>query len=246
MKVLYLDESGNHDLRNISATYPVFVIGGVIADRAYVREVIGPEMRAFKQRHFGREDIVLHTVDMGKGRGDYGFLADSGKRAAFYGELNALLGKWDYKVVACVFEKNRFAKVYTSPADLYHYGLEILIERFCLELGDLVNAGHIYAEKRNPGLDRDLLQAWDDLKENEFGTGYMTSEAIDQKIIGLELREKKPHYYGLQLADLVITPVGRHLAGHAPNPNQVQWSIVEGKLRKYRESYKGAGLIVRP
>lgn len=233
-------------MRNISPTYPVFALGGVIADRAYVREVIGPEMRSFKRRHFGREDVVLHTADMGKGQGDYGFLADAGKRAAFYDELNALVGRWDFKVVACVFDKQRFAKAYTNPADLYHYGLGILIERFCLELGQLVDAGHIYAEKRNPGLDRDLLQAWEDLKENGAGTGYATSETIDQKIVGLELREKKPHYYGLQLADLVISPAGRHVAGHAPNPNQVQWSVVEGKLRRYMGRYQGAGLIIRP
>lgn len=246
MKVMYLDESGNHDLKKINPNYPVFALGGVIADRAHVRDVIGPQMREFKLRHFGREDVVLHTVDMGRGRGDYDFLANQTKRANFYTDLNELLGRWDYKVVVCVFELERYVKQYTTPVDPYHYGLEILVERFCLELGQLVDAGHIYAEKRNPGLDRALLQAWDDLKENGAGTGYANSETIDQKIVGLELREKKPHYYGLQLADLVITPAGRHVAGHAPNPNQVQWTVVKGKLRRHKGEYNGAGLIIRP
>lgn len=245
MKVMYLDESGNHDLKKINDKYPIFALGRVIADRAYVREVIGPEMQAFKQRHFGREDIVLHTVDMGKGRGTYGFLADTAKRAAFYDDLNTLLGRWDYKVIVCVFELLRYVKQYTTPVDPYYYGLEILVERFCLELGEMTDAGHIYAEKRNLGLDRDLVEAWHNLKEGA-GTDYEKSETIDRKIVGLELREKRPHYYGLQLADLVITPAGRHVAGLTPNPNQVQWPVVEGKLRRVGGTYVGRGLIIRP
>ena len=46
------------------------------------------------------------------------------------------------KIVVCVFELHRFAQMYTNPADLYHYGLEILIERFCLELGNELDAGY--------------------------------------------------------------------------------------------------------
>ena len=47
MKVMFLDESGNHDLRKINPTYPVFVLGGVIVDRAHLRNTIEPEMREF-------------------------------------------------------------------------------------------------------------------------------------------------------------------------------------------------------
>src|SRR5688572_44275 len=101
---MFLDESGNHDLRKVNPRYPVFVLGGVIVDRAYVRNTIEPEMQQFKLKHFGRTDVILHTVDMGKGRGEYAFLANPTKRAAFYTELNALLQRWDYKVIACVFE----------------------------------------------------------------------------------------------------------------------------------------------
>jgi hypothetical protein len=39
---MYLDESGEHRLKNITATYPILVPGGVIVDRAQVREVAEP------------------------------------------------------------------------------------------------------------------------------------------------------------------------------------------------------------
>ena len=123
MKVMYLDESGDHNLnpRKINPVYPVFVLGGVIVDRAYERDVVRPALRDFKRRHFGWDDVVLHTVEMGRGRGDYAFLADSAKRAAFYDDLNALLQRLEYKVVACVIRKaDHVAKYGANAADPYH------------------------------------------------------------------------------------------------------------------------------
>jgi hypothetical protein len=66
MKIMFLDESGNHDLRlaKINPRYPVFVLGGVIVDRAYARTVIEPQMRNFKIQYLGDDEIILHTTDM--------------------------------------------------------------------------------------------------------------------------------------------------------------------------------------
>jgi hypothetical protein len=243
---MFLDESGNHDLNpaKINPDYPIFVLGGVIVDRAYLRNTIEPDMRQFKIRHFGREDVVLHTVDMGAGRGSYGFLANETKRTAYYADLNALLQSWDYGVVVCVFEKARFIAQHPQPGDPYHYGLEILVERFCQELGSAEDAGFICAEKRNPGLDRDLLAAWENLRSS--GTGNTRASEINRKIVDLSLKEKSLNIAGLQLADLVITPVGRHVAMRESVQNQVQWTVVERKLLRMAGSYVGQGLIIQP
>lgn len=249
MKVMYLDESGDHNLspNRISANYPVFVLGGVIVDRAYLRTVVAPAMRAFKLRHFGRDDVVLHTVDMGKGRGDYAFLAAPGLRAYFYTDLNLLLLELQYKVVACVIKKPEHVATYgANAADPYHYSLDILVERFCLELAGNPDAGLICAEKRNPGLDRDLMVVWQTLLTSGTGTGYANSKQIDERIVGLDRQDKKPHLVGLQLADLVVTPIGRRVAGRAPKADEVQWTVVESKLRRYQGRYQGAGLVIRP
>lgn len=249
MKVLYLDESGDHNLNpnKINPNYPVFVLGGVIVERSYARDVVAPAFDDFKQRHFGRTDVILHTVDMGKGRGDYGFLADAQKRANFYEDLNQMLLDLDYMIVACVIRKIEHIDLYGRNAvDPYMYSLDILIERFCWELGADVDNGFICAEKRNPGLDAELLATWENLLTNEYGTGNFSSHVINAKIIGLDLKDKKPNIAGLQLADLVVSPIGRHVAGLRPNPNQVQWSVVETKLRRVDGTYDGRGLIIRP
>ncbi len=249
MNVMYLDESGDHNLnpKRINPTYPVFVLGGVIVDRAHARDVIEPRMRTFKQRHFGRDDVILHTVDMGKGRGDYAFLADPMLRASFYTELNEMLQELEYKVVACVIRKDaHVAKYGRHAADPYMYSLGILVERFCNELGEELDAGFICAEKRNPGLDHELREAWEDLIAQATSTGYIRSKEIEEKIVGLDLKDKKPNLAGMQLADLVITPIGRYVAGRPSKAEEVQWTVVERKLRRVGGNYHGRGLVIRP
>lgn len=245
MKMMFLDESGNHDLRKIDPVYPVFVLGGVIVERSYVREVIDPEFRQFKIRHFGRDGVVLHTVDMHRGRGDYGFLTDPAHRAAFYTDLNEMLERLEYQVVACVVKKTEHIQRFgENAADPYHIGLEYLVERFCLELGSATDSGFICAERRNPGLDDSLLAVWHELLQS--GTRHTSGREIDSKIVGIDLKDKRPNLSAMQLADLVITPIGRHVAQRPQKEFEVQWAVIEKKLRRIRGEYLGPGLIVRP
>lgn len=249
MKVLFLDESGDHNLnlKKINPVYPVFVLGGIIVDRAYLRTVIDPRIREFKLKYFGREDVILHTVDMGRGRGDYSFLASPSTRRSFYAELNSMLESLDFKVIACVIIKPAYVKYYgQNTLDPYMYSLNILVERFCLDLGDTMDGGFICAEKRNPGLDRELLEAWRELITNGKGTGNAQSSDINARIVGLDLGDKTLNMAGSQLADLVITPIGRHVAGMPPRDFEIKWSVVESKLRRVGGSYVDAGLVIRP
>jgi hypothetical protein len=105
-----------------------------------------------------------------------------------------------------------------------------------------VLGGVIVAEKRDVTLDHELEIAWLNLKVQ--GTRFMRAKAIDKRILGLNLRAKKENIAGLQLADLVVSPIGRHVLG---KPDKEDWRIVEGKLRRdARGEYAGFGLVVIP
>lgn len=41
MKVLFLDESGDHNLSLIDPQYPVFVLGGAIVEKEYAEGELG-------------------------------------------------------------------------------------------------------------------------------------------------------------------------------------------------------------
>jgi hypothetical protein len=245
VKLLYLDESGDHNLNKIDPKYPVFVLGGVIVDRAYARTVMQPRVRQLKLDFFGDPGIILHTNDILRARNGFEALTNPVIRQAFYEALNSLMRELEYKVVACVINKERLVKQYGKNADdPYLYSLEVLVERFCKELGECTDGGIIYAEKRGEPLDHDLNLAWEKLRSHGGGTGYAGSTMIDERICELVVKDKRLSIAGLQLADLVIGPIARKGAWL---PVGEDWDIVRSKFRRSASGKaRGYGLVYLP
>jgi len=243
MKILFLDESGDHSLAKIDPQYPLFVLGGVIADRDYAKGEMTAQLREFKKRLFGREDIVLHTADLTRNRTGFERLKDTAFRTQFYHELNQLMRELEYQVVACVIHKSKHLQRYdVSALDPYFLSLQVLVERFAFEVGDTLNGGFIVAERRNPTLDTQIELAWLNLKVQ--GTRFMRATQISHRIRGMALRDKTDLIAGLELADLVVTPIGRYVQGKSPRED---FHIIESKFRRDRAgNYLGPGLVVLP
>ena len=53
MKVMFLDESGDHSLAKIDPQYPLFVLGGIIVDHAYAVGELTERLQRFKRDLFG-------------------------------------------------------------------------------------------------------------------------------------------------------------------------------------------------
>lgn len=243
MKVLFLDESGDHNLSVIDLQYPMFVLGGVIMEVDYAKGPLTDALNDFKRRMLGRTDIVLHTADIVRNRNGFERMKDPAFRAEFLEGLNDLMRNADYRVVACTVHKTAHLSRYGMAAvDPYMLSLDILVERFCLDVGNVIRGGIIVAEKRDPVLDRGLDLAWLNLKIN--GTRYVQAHDIDNRIGGLLLRSKTDNIAGLQLADLVVSPIGRKALG---KPVKEDWRIVESKFRRSRDGrVDGYGLVQLP
>ena len=165
-------------------------------------------------------------------------------REQFYSELNELVRSLKFTVVACVIRKDEHLTRYGMAAlDPYLMSLDILVERFCMEIGNVSGGGLIVAEKRGgPTLDHELDLAWLNLKIQ--GTRYMQASAIEKRIMALNLREKSSNLAGLQLADLVVTPIGRFVMGTSVKED---YRIVEAKFRRnLHGEIMGYGLVVLP
>ena len=243
MKALFLDESGDHSLSVIDPQYPMFVLGGIIVDLDYAAEEMADKVKEFKTRLFGTNDLILHTSDIARNKNGFERLKDSTFRQHFYDELNSLMRGLDYKVVACAIRKDDHLTKYGAWAlDPYLLSLDILVERFIFELGQGFDRGVIVAETRNPTLDRQLELAWDNLKVQ--GTQYLRAVQVARRIQELALRDKADNISGLQLADLIVSPVGRFVLGKKTHED---FRIIESKFRQDTEgNYKGRGLIVLP
>lgn len=242
MKVMYLDESGDHSLDKIDPNYPVFVLGGVIIDRAYARTVVAPRLQQLKEEFFDQDDVILHTADIIRAKKEFKILKNTAVRDEFYSALNTMMHELEYKVVACVIKKDAHRSKYGSYAvDPYMYSLDIVVERFCKELGDVPDGGFICAEKRGPELDDALDRAWAKLIRR--GTTFSPAKEIDERVVDLGLKDKGLDIAGLQLADLVVSPIGRAVIG---KPTRDDWEIVKSKFRRSGGRYEGYGLVIRP
>jgi hypothetical protein len=243
MKVMFLDESGDHSLETIDPQYPVFVLGGIIADVRYAKEVMDREVRTFKRELLGDEDIVLHTADICRNKNGFERLKDPEFRAAFFQKLNHLMRQLDYKIVACAMRKQPYAERLGDGAfDPYEHCLRILVERYCYEIGGYGDRGWIVAESRDQKLDSKLLETWSQVRQE--GTYHVSGETVSSRIRDLVYRSKSRNIAGLQIADLVVSPIGRHVIGKCPHED---FRIVESKLRRLDDGdYRGPGLVILP
>jgi hypothetical protein len=242
LKLLFLDESGGHSLETIDADYPVFVLGGIVTDRSYYRAVMEPRVRRLKEDFLGDPEVILHTTDIVRAKNGFEPLRDPEVRAGFYLELNAMMRELEYLVLACAIKKDaHLSQDRANALDPYTYALEVVLERFCHEVGDVEHGGMVFAERRRVDIDEALDAQWKRFRER--GTDYVGKDIVDKRIIDLSLKNKKLNIAGLQLADLVVSPIGRHVIGKQP---QEDWRIVESKFRRGRKGYMGYGLVVLP
>lgn len=242
MKVLYLDESGDHSLTKIDPEYPIFVLGGIIIDGVQARKEIDRRLSQIKYSFFGRDDLILHTADIVRARNGFEPLTNRVLRREFYQALNNLLRELDYQVIACAIRKDHHVALYgTNAIDPYLLSLRVLVERFCQEIGSANDGGIIYAERRGPELDFGLESAWMDVLRT--GTPYKRAGEISNRIVDLSLKYKRLNIGGLQLADLVVSPIGRAVLGKETHED---WEIVRSKFRQGPDGHDGFGLVIMP
>ena len=105
MKILFLDESGDHNLSIIDPSYPLFVLGGIIVDKHYAENELPNALNDFKLKMFGRTDIILHTADITRNKNGFQRLIEPAFRHEFYQALNQLIQKLEFTIVACVIKK---------------------------------------------------------------------------------------------------------------------------------------------
>ena len=240
MQVLYLDESGSHNLAVTDPQYPLFVLGGVVLEQDYLDTVVQPELDSFKRELFGNEQLVLHTADITRNRRGFERMKDSGFRERFYNELNALMSRWEYQVVACVVRKEEHLRRYgVSALDPYVLSLGTVLEQYCFEVDQ--DEGALVLERRGHPLDKQLELAWESLKIQ--GTRHLRGAELARRVSSFELHNKSENLAGLQLADLVVTPIGRHVLGKRTHED---FRIIEGKFRRVAGSYEGMGFTVLP
>lgn len=251
MQIMFMDESGDHNLDpvKVDKTYPLFVLCGVIFDEEYYNNSFKQTFNTFKAKHFGSDSICLHTLEMVRPRKskDARFLKflDPEFRKIFYQELGELINQSSFKIIACVIRKDdHFLKYNLQALDPYLLSFDNLLNRLIFDLKNS-EKGKIFGEKRNDLLDNQLELAWLNVKIS--GTRKVKPSEIKEKIDELRLIDKKVNEPGLQLADLLASPVGRKVMKKAKREgNEIDFQPIKDKFRNKNGVIRGYGLTIVP
>jgi len=239
--IIYVDESGDHSLKVIDPEYPLFVLTFCLVSKTDYRARIIPQVVDFKYRWFGHEAVILHAHEIRKGKGDFGFLFDRKVRGRFMDDLTTLMGRLPYILVASAIDKVRLNDQYSKPYNPYSIAMKFCLERAFFYLqgrSETDNLTHVLVESRGRKEDTDLEQVFHDIcNGNNFSRHQLPFEVI--------FVDKKQNLSGLQLADLVCHPIGRHRL--KPEQNNRAYEVVKKKFqRSTRGKMMGYGLKIFP
>jgi hypothetical protein len=121
---------------------------------------------------------------------------------------------------------------YDIAADSVTIGtcLHVLVERFCTHAANAKGAGLIVAESRGRVLDKSIAAAWRCLQTSD--PGQLEGTDIRGRVKALVMRPKNRNIAGLQLADLVVAPIARHVLGRECHEDYRSWSASCSEIRK--------------
>lgn len=240
--IVYVDESGDHDLTQANTDYPRFVLAFCIFPVAdYVATTV-PAVERLKFKHFGHDMVVLHEHEIRKSRAPFQILLHRPTREAFLGEIDGLMVEAPMTIVATVIRKNEFTERRGSKTNPYEVALEFGLERVFLCLQERGQRGcrtRVVFEGRGKKEDAELELAFRRIMDTTRMQGM-------PETLEFLCAHKQANSSGLQIADMVARPIGIHdLRSDQPNH---AWDIIEPKIRRDPRTgnINGWGLKVYP
>lgn len=239
--IVFVDESGDHGLSKINSDYPMFVLAFCMFSKEDYISRATPVLQRFKFKHFGHDQVVLHEHDIRKSKGPFARFRDRTLRGPFLQDVTALVQEVPMTVVACCIRKNAFLERRGVRANPYHVAMEFGLERIFFDLqgrGQRGRKTHVVFETRGKREDAEL--------ELEFRR-VLDQSTCDGLADSLEIvfSDKKDNAPGLQLADLIARPIGRHVLD--PQASNPPYDTIEPKLRRGRNGrVEGFGLKCYP
>ena len=239
--LVFVDESGDHNLAHIDTQFPVFVLLFVIVRKQDYIDSICPALQRFKVKYWGHDEVVLHEHEIRKPIGKFLFLIQKSIRERFQHDLNELVQAMPVILIAVVLDKNAFVSRYHNPVSPYDYAMEAGVERvfrYVEGAGQGEKETAIIVESRGRREDQEL--------ELAFRRVCDGANALNRILpFQLVMVPKASNSVGLQLADLMARPIALHHL--RPTQANRAWEIIEPKLRRSPNgAIKGWGLKVLP
>lgn len=215
----------------------MFVLAFCVFDKEHYAEHVTTAVQQLKFKYFGHDALVLHEREIRKAKPPFGMLRSAEVRSEFMTDVSQLVANAEFEVIAAVIRKDRYAERYGTKENVYHVAMRFALERLGMHVGGNTQTLHIVCESRGKREDADLELAFRRIcKTNRLGVD-LPFELIFAK--------KERAHAGMELADLIARPIGRHVLN--PSQSNRAWDEIEKKLRRSpRGNYDGWGLKVFP
>jgi Protein of unknown function (DUF3800) len=205
--IAYVDEAGDHG--PVSTEFPVFILAFcVFRKEEYARATL-PAFSQFKFKYFGHDAIVLHEREIRKQTAPFQILRDASIRAPFFDDLNELIQEAPFTLIAVAVDK-RARSVDDNPYDIALDAGLVQVTKYLRQCGES-RLTHVVVESRGKKEDGELREAFDRF--------CLPSGTLDGCNLDLVFASKAHSHSGMQLADMVARPIGRHVMAPA-QPNR--------------------------
>lgn len=227
MKLLFIDESGNHNLTpgKIDSEFPIFVLTGIVMDKNnYVKTK--RNILNFKKDFFGTKRVILHARELTRPsitkQKELATLTNKERRKKFYKDLDREFAKAKFKIINFYIDKPFFVDKYGETApDPYFFSFNFIFKNFRKMLKKH-EAGKIIAETRGKVLDKKFILAWENSNlPKKFA-----------KIDAPQLVSKSPNIVGIEMADLICYRLARALLGKTKKPLGNEINLTQLKTKE--------------
>lgn len=211
--LVFMDETGDHNLENIDPQYPLFGLGALmISEEEY--EKLDMAVDTLKEEFFGgAENFILHSSELKRPTGKRSdprnqIMFDPAIRSRFYDAFDKrIMLPHKMQIIVCFIRKIELSKKYYYPANPYLLSFENVLNRVLRHGGSM---NHMYAENRGPELDIELLAEYE--RFTKVGTPFFPASTVLSRT-SLEMMPKKDNSNGLQVIDLALSSLARAALG---------------------------------
>lgn len=235
--LVFIDESGDHnlDLNNSDNQYNVFVLVAICFKNQECYKKFDMEFKLLKKIFFGTDQFILHTSEItrpNKSRNELNLKFNNANfRQKFYTAINDIIEKTNFTIIPRAIDKTKFIDKYNDiPPDPYLFSFDYILNRIFFDTPRRSKI-MIYPEERCLAENQRLMTLYE--RVSKIGTKFISAREIRKRISKFELVSKNQNFSGLELADLIASPIGRHIIGKKPKPgHEVSYAVIKEKFRQ--------------
>lgn len=234
--ILFLDESETHkhdNMTHMDSDFHFCMAGVIVAEDDYkqLKNSVNQMKRNVWPELLEPEQVILHQmrlIEAEKGRlnssmyPEYAKFRTRAERKKFYDELKKIFVDNKLTIVGSSINEDNLKQYYwvtgKNKQDQYLVAMQLLLENYCHFLCTNNAMGSIIYEYRELKGNEKLRDKYYHMKL--MGSMYMTKEAAEKRLLGIDFVDKASNEVGLQIADFVPNAFARNHAGiNQPSPN---------------------------